>query len=123
MFCCFGFRFDFVGAYIHHVIISFVEFEFSCSCLKPAFIGPHQGLDTVILVLQLLTIPCIWIVPPQKREMQELLATGKQSPRAATALVVVLILCLLWSVSGNFMAVFPATSCLELVGGPGCSEV
>jgi hypothetical protein len=82
-----------------------------------------QGLDTVILILQLLTIPCIWIVPAQKKEMQELLATGKQSPRAATALVVVLILCLLWSVSGNFMAVFPATACLELVGGPGCSEV
>jgi hypothetical protein len=82
-----------------------------------------QGLDTVILLLQLVTIPCIWIVPAQKKEMQELLATGKQSPRAATALVVVLILCLLWSVSGNFMAVFPATACLELVGGPGCSEV
>ena len=71
MFYCFGVRdrFDFEGAYVQHVIISFVEFEFSRSCLKPAFICPHQGLDTVILVLQLLTIPCIWIVPPQKREM------------------------------------------------------
>ncbi len=28
--------------------------------------------------------------------------------------------CLLWSVVGNFLAVFPSTSCLTIVGGRGC---
>jgi small-conductance mechanosensitive channel len=74
-----------------------------------------------ILILNLCALPCVWILPKQKREIQELLATKAVTPRMALICVTVLVLCLCWSLLGNFMAVFPQTSCLKIVGGKGCN--
>lgn len=41
-------------------------------------------------------------------------------PCAAWFVVIGLGFCLVWSVMGNFMQIFPQTACLRLVGGRGC---
>jgi hypothetical protein len=62
----------------------------------------------------------IFILPQQKKHIQELLASGDASPRAAYLVVVLMSFALLWSLAGNFMAIFEQTACLEIIGGSGC---
>ncbi len=77
-------------------------------------------LDTLIVALNLLAVPCILILPSQKTDIQALLASNARSPRMAQGLLVVLAVFLVWSVLGNLLAIFPSTACLTIIGGSGC---
>lgn len=82
----------------------------------------HQmlGLDTTIFLLQLLAIPMLFILPPQKAAIQDLLASGRKNEWMAAATVIFLIFALCWSITGNLLQIFESTSCLQIVGGRGC---
>jgi hypothetical protein len=73
-----------------------------------------------VFVLNLCALPTIFILPQQKKHIQELLASGAATPRAAYIVVALMSFALLWSLTGNFMAIFEQTACLEIIGGSGC---
>jgi len=78
------------------------------------------ALDSTLFVLQLIAIPCLFVLPAQKAQVQALVQSGRQNLTAAIIVVVVLIFCLAWAVMGNFLQIFKSTACLKLVGGDGC---
>ena len=77
-------------------------------------------LDTLVIALNVSSLCFIPLLPPQKRDLQALVASGQSSPRIARTLLVALGLCFLWSMTGNLLAIFPSTACLAIIGGPGC---
>jgi hypothetical protein len=60
------------------------------------------------------------LLPDQKVEAQERKATWGRSPKYAYFTIALLVLSLAYSLSSNFMAMFPSTSCLKFAGGDGC---
>jgi hypothetical protein len=62
------------------------------------------------------------MLPPQKRETQELKAKGGKNKIIGAFTVFYLTFALCWSVMVNIMSIYPSTKCLRLVGGKGCKK-
>ncbi|ETV81918.1 hypothetical protein H257_05456 [Aphanomyces astaci] len=61
----------------------------------------------------------LFLLPPQKAEIQALKAQGGKSKVAGVLLVVIFLFCLSFAVSSNIMSIFPSTKCLRIAGGNG----
>ncbi|KAF0692208.1 hypothetical protein As57867_016635, partial [Aphanomyces stellatus] len=61
----------------------------------------------------------LFMLPPQKKEMQELKKKGGKSKAAGITLIVLFVCCLGFSVTTNIMSIFPSTKCYRIVGGKG----
>ena len=61
----------------------------------------------------------LFLLPPQKEAMQELKKRGQTSKLAGALLVIVFFLALTFSVTTNFLSVYPSTKCLRIAGGKG----
>ncbi|KAF0774826.1 hypothetical protein AaE_001472 [Aphanomyces astaci] len=61
----------------------------------------------------------LFLLPPQKAEIQALKAHGGKSKVAGVLLVVIFLFCLSFAVSSNIMSIFPSTKCLRIAGGNG----
>ncbi|KAH9096414.1 hypothetical protein LEN26_017487 [Aphanomyces euteiches] len=59
------------------------------------------------------------LLPPQKKEMQELKRTGGKSKLAGYILVFLFLACLTFSMVSSFMSIFPSTKCYRVAGGNG----
>jgi hypothetical protein len=60
------------------------------------------------------------LLPKQKKETQELMATGGKNKYIGGFMVLALVFALAWAVMVNIMSIYPSTSCLRIVGGTGC---
>ncbi|RHZ08462.1 hypothetical protein DYB31_013807, partial [Aphanomyces astaci] len=61
----------------------------------------------------------LFLLPPQKAEVQALKARGGKSKVAGLILVVTFVTCLTFAVSSNIMTIFPSTKCYRIAGGNG----
>ncbi|OQR88503.1 transmembrane protein [Thraustotheca clavata] len=61
----------------------------------------------------------LFLLPPQKAQMQELKRRGGSSKLAGGILIVVFFVALTFSVTTNFMSVYPSTKCYRIAGGKG----
>jgi hypothetical protein len=63
------------------------------------------------------------LLPPQKKETQELKAKGGKNKYLGALTVFYLIFSLSWAVMVNIVSIYPSTKCLKIVGGKGCKKV
>ncbi|KAF0714673.1 hypothetical protein As57867_003745, partial [Aphanomyces stellatus] len=61
----------------------------------------------------------LFMLPPQKKEMQELKKKGGKSKLAGAILVVLFFGALGFAMTSSFMSVYPATKCYRIAGGNG----
>ncbi|KDO19156.1 hypothetical protein SPRG_22357 [Saprolegnia parasitica CBS 223.65] len=61
----------------------------------------------------------LFLLPPQKEAMQELKKRGQTSKLAGALLVAIFFIALTFSVTTNFMSVYPSTKCYRIAGGKG----
>ena len=61
-------------------------------------------------------------MPDQKADTHARKASRPRHRGFAIASIALLTIGLLYSLTVNLLTIFPATSCLEFVGGPGCAE-
>ncbi|RHZ28646.1 hypothetical protein DYB37_012150 [Aphanomyces astaci] len=61
----------------------------------------------------------LFLLPPQKAEIQELKARGGKSKVAGVLLIVIFLFCVSFAVSSNIMTIFPSTKCYRIAGGNG----
>ncbi|KDO28881.1 hypothetical protein SPRG_20045 [Saprolegnia parasitica CBS 223.65] len=61
----------------------------------------------------------LFLLPPQKEAMQELKKRGQTSKLAGALLVAIFFIALIFSVTTNFMSVYPSTKCYRIAGGKG----
>ncbi|KDO28880.1 hypothetical protein SPRG_05751 [Saprolegnia parasitica CBS 223.65] len=61
----------------------------------------------------------LFLLPPQKAEMQALKKRGGKSKLAGGILIAVFVIALIFSVSTNFMSIYPSTKCYRIAGGKG----
>ncbi|OQR89749.1 Folate-Biopterin Transporter (FBT) Family [Thraustotheca clavata] len=64
----------------------------------------------------------LFLLPPQKTELQELKRRGGRSVLAGGICVFVFFFALVFSVTTNFMSIFPSTKCYRIAGGQGCKK-
>lgn len=64
----------------------------------------------------------IWFLPDQKEEAQARKATWSRHARFAYISVITIAVALCYAVTVNFLAMFPSTSCMKIVGGDGCED-
>lgn len=77
---------------------------------------------TVIISYSMTIFSWIFLVllPPQKKETQELARTGGSSKLFGGLTIAYLSFALVWSLMVNTLAIFESTSCLLIAGGRGC---
>ncbi|KAF0685280.1 Aste57867_22795 [Aphanomyces stellatus] len=68
---------------------------------------------------KLFSLVFLFMLPPQKKEMQELKKKGGKSKLAGYILVVLFVVALGFAMTSSFMAVYPATKCYRIAGGDG----
>ncbi|EQC29119.1 hypothetical protein SDRG_13150 [Saprolegnia diclina VS20] len=68
---------------------------------------------------QLAALGWLFLLPPQKEAMQALKKRGQTSKLAGALLVIIFFLALTFSVTTNFLSVYPSTKCLRIAGGKG----
>ncbi|ETV75057.1 hypothetical protein H257_10657 [Aphanomyces astaci] len=68
---------------------------------------------------KLFALTWLWMLPPQRAEMQELKKKGGKSPLAGIVLIVLFVSCLCFSVTSSIMSIFPSTKCYRIAGGNG----
>ncbi|KAF0685676.1 Aste57867_22461 [Aphanomyces stellatus] len=68
---------------------------------------------------KLSSLAWLWMLPPQKKEIQELKARGGKSKVAGVIFVTFLVLCITFSVSTSIMSIYPSTKCYRIAGGDG----
>ncbi|RHY19627.1 hypothetical protein DYB25_002721 [Aphanomyces astaci] len=61
----------------------------------------------------------LFLLPPQKTEIQALKARGGKSKVAGALLIVIFLFCVSFAVSSNIMTIFPSTKCYRIAGGNG----
>ncbi|OQR93631.1 Folate-Biopterin Transporter (FBT) Family [Achlya hypogyna] len=61
----------------------------------------------------------LFMLPPQKAQMQELKRRGGSSKLAGGLLIVLFFGALVFSMTSNIMAIFPSTKCYRIAGGKG----
>jgi hypothetical protein len=87
---------------------------------KPAFRSLVMVSVFVGYGFTLLSLGVLPLLPDQKSEAQERKRTWSSSPRIGYLSLGFLGSTFLYSVSLTFLAMFPATACLQIVGGEGC---
>jgi hypothetical protein len=70
-------------------------------------------------ICQLFSLLFLFLIPPQKAQMQELKKLGGKSKLAGVIFVTVFVLCLLFALTTNIMSIFPSTRCHRIAGGDG----
>ncbi|KAF0685281.1 Aste57867_22796 [Aphanomyces stellatus] len=68
---------------------------------------------------KLFSLVFLFMLPPQKKEMQELKKKGGKSKLAGAILVVLFFGALGFAMTSSFMSVYPATKCYRIAGGNG----
>ncbi|RHZ12609.1 hypothetical protein DYB37_010601 [Aphanomyces astaci] len=68
---------------------------------------------------KLFALTWLWMLPPQRPEMQELKKKGGKSKLAGVILIVIFTSCLAFSVTSSIMSIFPSTKCYRIAGGNG----
>ncbi|OQR93156.1 transmembrane protein [Achlya hypogyna] len=68
---------------------------------------------------KLMALVWLFMLPPQKEAMQELKKTGGRSKVAGGLLIAVFVVALAFSVTTNFMSIYPSTKCYRIAGGKG----
>ncbi|RLO13538.1 hypothetical protein DYB28_013711, partial [Aphanomyces astaci] len=68
---------------------------------------------------KLFALTWLWMLPPQRLQMQELKKKGGKSPLAGTILLSVFLVCLSFSVTTSIMSIYPSTKCYRIAGGNG----
>ncbi|KAF0716556.1 Aste57867_2786 [Aphanomyces stellatus] len=68
---------------------------------------------------KLFSLVWLFLLPPQKKQVQELKARGIKSKLAGIILIVVFVGLLTFSVGTNIMSIFPSTKCYRIAGGNG----
>ncbi|EQC29116.1 hypothetical protein SDRG_13147 [Saprolegnia diclina VS20] len=68
---------------------------------------------------KLFSLVWLFLLPPQKAEMQALKKRGETSKLAGGLLVAVFVVALAFSVTSNFMSIYPSTKCYRIAGGKG----
>ncbi|RHY20323.1 hypothetical protein DYB25_013600, partial [Aphanomyces astaci] len=61
----------------------------------------------------------LFLLPPQKAEVQALKARGGKSKVAGVLLIVIFLFCVSFAVTSNIMSIFPSTKCYRIAGGNG----
>ncbi|KAG7389429.1 hypothetical protein PHYBOEH_007445 [Phytophthora boehmeriae] len=74
----------------------------------------------IAYIMKLLSLAWLPLLPPQKRETQELKQRAGKWFWGGVATVAIFTFAFLWSVTTNLLSVFPGTACLTLAGGAGC---
>ncbi|KAF0717159.1 hypothetical protein As57867_002455, partial [Aphanomyces stellatus] len=65
----------------------------------------------------------LFLLPPQKKQVQELKARGIKSKLAGIILIVLFFSLLTFSVATNIMSIYPSTKCYRIAGGNGKLDV
>jgi hypothetical protein len=65
----------------------------------------------------------LFLLPRQKKEAQQLKMQGDINPHMSRLIFLISLFALVWGITTNVMSVYPATACLPIAGGPGCSHV
>lgn len=68
----------------------------------------------------LIALAFLCFMPDQKQQAQYRLQTWGKSKRFAQITVVTTVVCWIYAITINLLAMFPSTSCLNWVGGGGC---
>jgi hypothetical protein len=107
------------------VIYKMVDAEFEVSVADLQEDNHHVRMEvtwTLLISYIMKTLSLVWLfmLPPQKAEMQELKKKGGRSTLAAFLLLIGFLFALTWSVMTNIMSIFPSTRCLRIAGGRGC---
>ncbi|RHY14906.1 hypothetical protein DYB25_009281 [Aphanomyces astaci] len=68
---------------------------------------------------KLFALTWLWMLPPQRLQMQELKKKGGKSPLAGIILLSVFLVCLSFSVTTSIMSIYPSTKCYRIAGGNG----
>ncbi|ETV90198.1 hypothetical protein H310_14964 [Aphanomyces invadans] len=68
---------------------------------------------------KLAALAWLWMLPPQRQQMQELKKKGGKSPLAGILLIVIFTSCLAFSVTSSIMSIYPSTKCYRIAGGNG----
>ena len=69
-----------------------------------------------------ISVMFIYFLPDQKEEAQARKATWSRHNRFAYISVIVVFFALIYAITVNFLAMFPSTSCMKIVGGDGCED-
>jgi len=69
-----------------------------------------------------ISVMFIYFLPDQKEEAQARKATWSRHNRFAYITVIVIFFALIYAITVNFLAMFPSTSCMKIVGGDGCED-
>lgn len=77
-------------------------------------------LDTVVVLINLLSLPTLLLLPSQKKEIQDMLKSGASNANWGKFVVSSLIFFFVWTMGGNILQIFQETACLPIVGGGGC---
>ncbi|ETV95889.1 hypothetical protein H310_10927 [Aphanomyces invadans] len=68
---------------------------------------------------KLFSLVWLWMLPPQRPQMQELKKKGGKSTLAGIVLIVIFVSCLSFSVTSSIMSIYPSTKCHRIAGGNG----
>ncbi|KAF0692871.1 Aste57867_16098 [Aphanomyces stellatus] len=71
---------------------------------------------------KLFALVWLFMLPPQKVEMQALKKKGGKSKLAGAILVVLFFSCLAFSMTSSIMSIYPSTKCYRIAGGNGIKD-
>ncbi|CAK4694383.1 unnamed protein product [Aphanomyces euteiches] len=70
--------------------------------------------------IRLLSLLALFLLPPQKRAVQNLKRYGGSNTLAAAIVIAAIFACFAFAILANLLSIFPSTSCLWIAGGSGC---
>ncbi|CAK4191931.1 unnamed protein product [Aphanomyces euteiches] len=70
--------------------------------------------------IRLLSLLALFLLPPQKRAVQNLKRYGGSNTLAAAIVIAAVFACFAFAILANLLSIFPSTSCLWIAGGSGC---
>ncbi|OQR92287.1 Folate-Biopterin Transporter (FBT) Family [Achlya hypogyna] len=73
----------------------------------------------IAYAFKLAALVWLFLLPPQKQAIQDMKRTGGRSKLAGAILVAVFFIALAFSVTTNFMSIYPSTKCYRIAGGKG----
>ncbi|KAF0690823.1 hypothetical protein As57867_017750, partial [Aphanomyces stellatus] len=82
----------------------------------------RRDVTTVYVIsyaFKLLALSWLWLLPPQKAQLQNLKRHGRTSRVAGVLLVSLFLISLLFSIVSSLLAIYPSTKCFRLAGGTG----
>ncbi|KAG9409602.1 hypothetical protein AC1031_019863 [Aphanomyces cochlioides] len=70
--------------------------------------------------IRLLSLLSLFLLPSQKRAVQNLKRYGGSNALAAGIVIAAVFACFAFAILANLLSIFPSTSCLWIAGGSGC---